>query len=62
MSILDKNQRMKLFIKEKYNFFIMEEIEQVNKNNIALQNQKTLINAHEIIKKFRAIKDRQLFC
>ena len=39
----------------------MEEMEQV-KNNIELPNQKTSINASEIVKKFRAIKDRQLFC
>ncbi len=40
----------------------MEEIEQANENNIELQNRKTSINASEIIKKFRTIKDRQLFC
>lgn len=40
----------------------MEEIEQANENNIELQNRKTSINASEIVKKFRTIKDRQLFC
>ena len=40
----------------------MEEMEQANENNIELPNQKTFINASEIVKKFRAIKDRQLFC
>ena len=40
----------------------MEEIEPVNQNNIELKNKKALINASEIVKKFRAIKDRQLFC
>ena len=59
---MDNIQISKIYIKQKNFFFIMEEIEQGNENNIELQNRKTSINASEIVKKFRTIKDRQLFC
>ena len=38
----------------------MEEVEDHNNNNIP--TRKISINAAEIIKKFKSIKDRQMFC
>lgn len=50
------------YISGKIFFIIMEEKEQQNENNNELEGRKISINASEIIKKFKAAKDRQLFC
>lgn len=38
----------------------MEEVE--DHNNINIPTRKISVNAAEIIKKFKSIKDRQMFC
>ena len=51
-----------VFLKNKKIYIIMEEAEDINVQINNPRINKIAINASEIVKKFRSLKDRQLFC
>ena len=59
---MDKNKKDIVFLKNKKIYIIMEEAEDINVQINNPRINKIAINASEIVKKFRSLKDRQLFC
>ena len=59
---MDKNNKDIVFLKNKKIYIIMEEAEDINEQINNPRINKIAIKASEIVKKFRALKDRQLFC
>ena len=59
---MDKNNKDIVFLKNKKIYIIMEDAEDINEQINNPRINKIAINASEIVKKFRSLKDRQLFC